>query len=278
MPDILIGGVRLHYDESGRGPETLVFVHGLMLASESWAGQVAAFSDRYRIVTFDLCGQGRSAHVRAGLDLDNLAADVAELIQSLDAGACHLVGFSMGAFIALRVAARRPDLLRSLVLIGPSAEAEAPRKMPAYRVLIAGVTLFGPRPFVRPLLNILFGPSFLKDPARAGERRHWKRYLERLPRSLAHAARASAHRRSIIHELSAITAPVLVVSGTEDRPVPPATARAVADAIQGARFLPVPDTGHAVMLERPALFNSALDRFLNAARGASGAEPVGDRP
>lgn len=276
MPDITIGGVRLHYDEAGQGAETIVFVHGLMLASESWAGQVAAFSDRYRVITFDLRGQGRSAHVRAGLDLDNLAADTAELIRALGAGPCHLIGFSMGAFIALRVAARRPDLLRSLVLIGPSAEAEAPAKMPAYRMLIAGVKLFGPRPFVGPLLKILFGDSFLKDPASAAECRRWKHYLERLPRNLAYAAEASAHRPSITHELGRITAPVLVVSGTEDRPVPPATARAVADAIRGARFLAVPSTGHAVMLEQPSLFNSALARFLIAGDGRD--DPAGFNP
>lgn len=263
MPDIMIGGVRLHYDIHGDGPETLVLVHGLMLASPSWEAQVAAFSDRYRVITFDLRGQGGSAHVSAGLDLDNLAADTAELIDRLAGGPCHLVGFSMGAFIALRVAARRPDLVRTLTLIGPSAEAEAPEKMPAYRLLIALVTLFGARPFVRPLMKILFGDTFLTDPTRRAERAQWRAMLRALPRSLARAAAASAARGAIGHELVRITAPTLVVSGTEDRPVPPATARAVADGIPGTRFLSVPDTGHAVMIERPQVFNRALASFLS---------------
>lgn len=265
MPDTLIGGVRLHYDIHGDGPETLVFVHGLMLASESWEAQVAHFAPRYRVITFDLRGQGRSAHVAAGLDLDNLAADLAELIRHLKAEPCHLVGFSMGAFVALRVAARRPDLVRSLTLIGPSAEAEEPANLPRYALLIRLVKLFGPRPFVRPLLKILFGDSFLADPDRQTERARWTAYLRRLPRDLHRAAAASAARRSIAHELPAITAPTLVVSGAEDRPVSPAKARAVADAV-GARFVTVPATGHAVMIEQPALFNAALQAFVEENR------------
>lgn len=263
MPDINIGGVRLHYDIHGEGPRTLVFIHGLMLASESWHHQVAAFSDRYRVLTFDLRGQGRSVGIEAGLDLDNLAADAVELIRKLCPEPVDLVGFSMGTFVAMRVAARRPGLVRSLTLIGPSAEAEEPENLPRYRLLIRLVTLFGPGLFVRPMMRILFGDTFLTDPGRRAERDHWQACLRRLPRSLARAAAASAARRRIVHELEAIVAPTLIVSGEEDRPISPAQARRVHAGIQGSRFVALPDTGHAVMLERPETFNRLLDDFLD---------------
>lgn len=262
MPDILIGGVRLHYDIHGDGPETIVFVHGLMLASESWEAQVAAFSATHRVVTFDLRGQGRSAHVAAGLDLDNLAADAVELIRALRLGPVHLVGFSMGAFVAMRVAARRPELVRTLTLIGPSAEAEEPENLPRYRLLIALVKLFGPGPFTAPLMKILFGDTFLTNPARKTEADRWRTYLRRLPKALHRAAAASAGRRAVTHELQAITAPTLIVSGEEDRPISPAKARAVHAAIAGSRFEAIRATGHAVMIERPHEFNALLEGFL----------------
>lgn len=262
MPDMMIGGVRLHYDLHGDGPETLVLIHGLMLASESWEAQVAHFAARYRVITFDLRGQGRSAHVAAGLDLDNLAADAVELIHALKAGPCHLVGFSMGTFVAMRVAARRPQLVRTLTLIGPSAEAEEAENLPRYRLLIALVKWLGPRPFVRPLMKILFGDTFLNDAARRPEADRWRRYLRRLPRDLHRAAAASAGRRAIAHELSAILAPTLIVSGAEDRPISPDKARAVHAAIAHSRFVPIPATGHAVMIERPETFNALLEAFL----------------
>lgn len=263
MPTLALNGARLHYALHGDGPETLVFVHGLMLASESWHHQVEAFRDRYRVLTFDLRGQGRSEMTPDGLDLDSLAADTATLIGTLVAGPCHLVGFSMGSFVAMRVAARHPDLVRTLTLIGPSAEAEEPDNLPRYRLLIRLVTLFGPGIAIGALMKILFGDTFLKDPAARPVRAHWKRYLRRLPRTLARAAAASAGRAAITGKLAAITAPTLVVSGTEDRPVSPAKARAVADAIAGARFVALQDTGHAVMLERPAAFNALLADFLH---------------
>lgn len=266
MPDIRIGGTRLHFNIHGSGSETIVFVHGLMLASESWEAQVAHFSTSHRVVTFDLRGQGRSEHVESGLDLDNLAADAIELIWTLGLGPCHLVGFSMGTFVAMRVAARRPELVRTLTLIGPSAEAEEPSNLPRYRLLIALVTVFGPAPFTRPLMKILFGDTFLKDRSRRPEAARWRAYLRRLPRALARAAAASAARRGIEQELVHITAPTLIVSGEEDRPISPARARAVHAAIAGSRFVAVPDTGHAVMIERPETFNALLESQIGRPR------------
>lgn len=262
MPILPIRDTRLQVDTFGDGPQTVVFVHGLMLASDSWHGQVAALSSRYRVITFDLRGQGRSDKPRTGLDLDSLAADTVALIETLCDRPCHLVGFSMGSFIALRVAAARPDLLASLTLVGPSAAPEDPALMPRYRRLIALVRLFGAWPFVPPMLRILFGDTFLGDPARRPVRDRWVAVLRGLPRSLARAAAASAHRAGIAHRLGAITVRTLVISGTEDRPIPPARARAVADGIAGARFVAVPDTGHAVMLERPDWFNATLSAFV----------------
>lgn len=262
MPDIMIGGVRLHYDIHGEGHETLVLIHGLMLASESWEAQVAHFAARYRVITFDLRGQGRSAHIASGLDLDNLAADAVELIQALNARRCHLVGFSMGTFVAMRVAARRPEIVRTLTLIGPSAEAEEPENLPRYRLLIALVKLFGPRPVTGPLMKILFGDTFLNDATRRPEAERWRAYLRRLPKDLHRAAAASAGRRAITGELSNISAPTLIVSGEEDRPISPDKARAVHAGIPHSWFVPVAATGHAVMIERPDQFNALLEDFI----------------
>jgi pimeloyl-ACP methyl ester carboxylesterase len=262
MPNITLRDTRIYYDDVGQGPETLVFVHGLMLASESWQGQRDALRSGYRIITFDLRGQGRSEHPEAGLDLDSLAEDTAALITALRCGPCHLVGFSMGSFVALRVAARHAALVRSLTLIGPSADAEEPQHLPRYARLIRWVRLLGPRPFTGALMKILFGDSFLQDPVRASERGRWRRYVQALPRDLYRAAAASAGRAAITGELARIQAPTLVVSGDEDRPISPARARAVHEGIRGSRFVAFAATGHAVMLEQPAAFNALLRAFV----------------
>lgn len=266
MPTLSIRGASIHYEDEGQGDPTLLLVHGLMLAGESFAQQRRAFRGDHRVVTPDLRGQGRSEMTRVGLDLDSLAADLVALIEALDCGPCHVVGFSMGAFIALRLGARRPDLVRSLTLIGPSAQAEDPAKMTRYRVMILLAGLLGVRPIAGRLMEILFGRTFRTSPDRATELARWRRAVERLPRSIRHAARASAHRASIEHELEAIVAPTLVVSGEEDTAVPGEVARGVHHGIVGSRFVGLPDTGHAVMIEQPERFNTLLRSFLESVR------------
>lgn len=257
-----INDTHLDVRVTGDGPDTILFIHGLMLASDSWQAQVAHFAQTHRVITFDLRGQGRSDHPRHGLDLETLTEDAAAVLRQFSDGPAHVVGFSMGAFIALRLGARYPQLVRSLSLIGPSARAEERHNAPRYAAMIALVTLFGPRVLVGQLMQILFGSSFLGDPARAAEAAKYRATLVRLPRSLARAAAASAKRKAITYELAAITAPTLVISGAEDRPVPPPLAIAVHEAIAGSRFIGFPETGHAVQLERPDAFNAALAEFL----------------
>lgn len=268
MPMLTVNGASLHYSVEGAGLETIVFIHGLMLASESWEAQVAAFKDRYRIVTFDLRGQGRSAKTHDRLDIDSLTEDAGDVIDALGGGPAHLVAFSMGTFIAMRLAARRPELVSSLTLVGPSADAEEPENMPRYERLINFVKVFGPGPVAGRLMKILFGDTYLADPAAASARRRWRRVVANLPRALHRAASASAHRQSIVELLPRIAAPTLVVSGEEDRPISPARARAVHEGIAGSAFLPFAATGHAVMIERPEAFNAALEAFLRWGRHA----------
>lgn len=267
MPFMSINGARLFYEERGAGAQSIVFIHGLMLASESYERQIEAFAGRYRLIRYDLRGQGRSEMTRENLDLESLTDDAAAVIKKLSDKPVHVVGFSMGAFIAMRLAARRPDLVRSLTLIGPSAEAEAPENMPRYARLMALIRLFGPRPFAGVLLKILFGDTYLTAAENAGEVRRWRRIISRLPRALARAAAASAHRKAIAGELPRISAPTMVVSGEEDRPISPEKSRAVHQLIRQSVFRSVPDTGHAVMIERPAAFNAMLGDFLAGVDG-----------
>lgn len=262
MPDIAIRGARLHYEETGAGPETILFIHGLMLASESWQAQLDYFAQTHRVITYDLRGQGRSEHRKDGLGLDSLAEDAAELVRQLAPDGAHVVGFSMGAFIALRLGARHPALVRSLTLVGVSADAESWRKMPAYAAMIALVTLAGVGPVAPRMMQILFGRSILADPVRAALIARWRSVVDALSKSIVRAAAASALRKSVHVELAQIVAPVLVIAGEEDLPIPLHHQIAVATAIAGAEIERVPATGHAVMLEQPEWFNSRLARFL----------------
>lgn len=271
MTAVPVNGARLFVTDTGGEGAPVLFIHGLMLASESWEAQVAHLTPGRRVITYDLRGQGRSEKTREGLGLDALAADAAALIERLGAAPVHVVAFSMGTFVAMRLAARRPGLVRSLTLVGPSTDAEEPANLPRYAALIALVRLVGARPFAGPLMRILFGRSWLRDPGAKPARDRWRRVVRGLPRSLHRAAAASARREAIRELLPAIRVPTLVVSGSEDRPIPPDRARRVQEGIAGARFVAFPATGHAVMIERPEAFNAALAAFLAEVEAAPAA-------
>src|SRR5262249_22014148 len=112
MPRIVVNGANLHYEDTGPGREPIVFAHGLLWSGRMFEAQVAALKGRYRCITFDFRGQGQSEITRSGYDMDTLADDARALIEALGIAPCHFLGLSMGGFVAMRLAARRPELIR----------------------------------------------------------------------------------------------------------------------------------------------------------------------
>jgi 3-oxoadipate enol-lactonase len=84
MPRIAVRGADLYYEERGAGPDAVVFAHGLLWSGRLFERQVEAVAPRYRCITFDFRGHGRSQVTRDGYDMDSLAADAAGLIPGLD--------------------------------------------------------------------------------------------------------------------------------------------------------------------------------------------------
>jgi pimeloyl-ACP methyl ester carboxylesterase len=99
-------------------PETILFHHGLGAASGTWAGWFPALADRFRIVTFDMRGHGRSAHpsANAPLSLELLADDIFRVADATQAQRFHLVGESIGGTIALLAALSHPQRIRTLTV------------------------------------------------------------------------------------------------------------------------------------------------------------------
>ena len=77
MPTLRVDGATLWYEEQGAGPETVVFAHGLLWSGRMFDAQVAELADRFRCVTFDFRGQGKSEVTADGYDMDTLTDDAA---------------------------------------------------------------------------------------------------------------------------------------------------------------------------------------------------------
>lgn len=263
MPMIEINGANLHYEVSGGGEETIVFSHGLLMSSEMFRAQIEALKGEYRCIAFDHRGQGRSEVTRQGYDMDNVARDAAELIRALDAAPCHFVGLSMGGFVGMRLAIHHPELLHSLVLMGTSANPEPRRNVRPYRLLTFIGRWFGFRLIAGRIMRIMFGRTFLSDPARAEERQAWRRtFIANQRKGAARAARAVIEREGVGKQLGDVKTPTLIIVGQEDIATPPKEGRKLHEAIPGSKLVVIPGAGHSSTIEQPAAVNDALRTFL----------------
>lgn len=267
MSEIQINGARLYYEETGSGPETIVFSHGLLMNGEMFGDQVEALSKRYRCIAYDHRGQARSEITRSGYDMDTLTDDAAMLIRELGAAPCHFVGLSMGGFVGMRLAIRHPQLLRSLVLMDTSADPEPEQNRGPYRKLAFIGRWLGFRPVAGKLMNIMFSQSFLNDPAKAKTRERWRQHLLHLNRSgTSRAAHGVIDREGVYEQLDRIQTPTLVLVGEEDVATVPAKSERIHAAITGSELVVVPRAGHSASIEQPEAVTRAIQAFLDKQR------------
>ncbi len=263
MPHIVVNDARLYYEEYGVGPQTLLFAHGLLWSGKMFAKQVDMFQSRYRCITFDWRGQGQSAVTRDGYDMETLYADTLALMDALHIETCHFVGLSMGGFIGIRLAARHPDRITSLILIGTSADPEPEANIPKYRMLNVVARWLGFKLVANPVMSIMFGQKFLTDTTRQQERAEWRRQLFANDRiGITHATSGVIARKGVYDELPAITAPALILVGDQDVATVPATAQRIHERITHSQLTIIPGAGHTATVEEPDAVNTAILMFL----------------
>lgn len=264
-----INGVDLHVEDVGIGPP-VVFSHGLLWSAKMFAPQIRALADRFRCVSYDHRGQGRSQIPKERtIEIETVTDDAVALIRALHLAPCHFVGLSMGGFVGMRIAARHPELVRSLTLIETAADPEPRENLPKYRVLnaLARLNLLG---LVAPrVMPIMFGDTFLRDPERATERERLLDLLRTNRRRIYRAVNGVLYRQGVEQEVGRIRCPTLIVRGDEDRAIALDRVLALHGAIPGSELVRLPTGGHTITLEEPEAVSRALSDFLDRAeRGA----------
>ncbi len=263
MPSTPSGAVTLHYRAAGAGP-TLVCLHGLGMSSALWVHQVPVFSARYRLVLPDLRGFGLSGRPRdaGAYAMQALAGDVIGLIRALGGAPVHLLGTSMGGFVAQEVALAAPELCRSLVLCHTGCRMSIPEEvlatrvhalreqpMDAYGRLVAAQALAPDPPEAL--------RAWLVDLVAGNDREAYTRVL------VEGLSRFDASDR-----VGGIRLPTRVIVGELDRVIPPEEGRELARRIPGADLVTIAGTGHLSYAERPEAFNRAVLDFLSVREAA----------
>jgi pimeloyl-ACP methyl ester carboxylesterase len=233
------------------------------MSGRMFDAQIAALRDRFRCVSFDHRGQGRSAVAASGYDLETVAGDAAALLRALSLLPCHFVGHSMGGFVGMRLAARQPAMIRSLVLLDTAADAELLSSRARNTAFAVLARVFGMRSVAGPAMKKLYGKTFLADPERGAEREEMRRrFLAIDATGAVRALGGVLSRAPVEEELSSIRCPTLVLSGDEDTALVPARSARTAQLIPSARFQLIPRAGHSSPIEQPQAVTTALRAFL----------------
>lgn len=266
--DIDVGGeLRLHVASSGSG-QPLLLLHGFTGSWETWEPLRPLLEKSRRVLALDLPGHGRSSSPADALryGLRRLADDIVRVLDRLSIGRADVLGYSMGGRAALHFAAAHPDRVGKIVLESASAGVSDPvlceERLRADAELARFVEGEGISAFVDrwESLPLWESQQALDESTRAELRaQRMRNNPQGLARSLLGAGAATEPLGD--HELAGIEAPTLALAGALDRKYVDIATR-LENALTNARTATIPDAGHAIHLERPAVFAAEVLGFL----------------
>jgi pimeloyl-ACP methyl ester carboxylesterase len=271
------------------GAEPAVYVHGLGGSSQNFTDLAGLLSDRFDAQAVDLPGFGYS-DPSPRYSIPAFASKIIKFLEHEDRGPVHLVGNSLGGSISVRVAALRPDLIRTLTLISPAMPFLDPRRtaqgpvlpllaLPrADRLFAWGMARMTVDEMADSVLAACFGDVSKVIPQRRAEAMeeiklrftvaHYpKAYLATLRGLVSSFVRAYLPGGNSQWRLAArITAPTLVIGGMTDKLVDPRVPAQVAKAIPDSRLLILPRVGHVAQMEVPRIVAQAIVGMLHDIR------------
>ena len=248
MPTVTVNGVDLFYDISGpKSLPTVVFSNSLGSTIEMWDGVADALAGRFRVLRYDTQGHGRSGARDEPTTIDDLANDLAGLLDALDISRAHVVGLSLGGMTAQAFAVLHPARTASLILMATSAHLPPPD---FWHQRAATVNDAGPEAVVDSIVPRWFTPSFQeRDPATVTHIRNL--FLETDRRGYGRCCEAIAEM-DLRERITAIAAPTLVIVGADDPVTPLSMGEDIRARIKGAELVMVPDCAHLISVEKPA--------------------------
>jgi pimeloyl-ACP methyl ester carboxylesterase len=267
VPNARINGLDLYYETTGDG-FPVVFCHEFAGDYRSWAPQVRYFSRLYRCVTYSCRGFPPSDVPERPEDYsqDLLIADLRGLFEELGIRQAHVVGFSMGGSVVLNFGLRYPELCRSIVAAG-AGTGSTNREI--FERDVAGVVDLieskGIKEFAEVYAN---GPS--RQPFKRKDPQGWAEFRERLAehspvgqsRTIVGVQLNRPTLLTLENELDQMQLPVLLIVGDEDEPCIEVGVF-LKRHVRGSGLAMVPQTGHTINLEEPALFNRLVEGFFH---------------
>ena len=254
-------GIEIPFTESGKGIP-VVFLHGYPFDKSMWSGQLEAIrAAGFRAIAPDLQGLGETKSLSEVATMDEMARDVAALLDHLRVEQAIVCGLSMGGYVAFEFMHLFPARVLGLVLAGTRAPADneqekAGREQQVQTMLRAGMVP----------ISIATLPKLLAQRTLAEKPNVVKRVRAMItrsdPKGAAAAQRGMAARRDYSEDLPNINVPTLIIVGREDSIRPVADAEFMHRGISNSRLEIIDDAAHMTNMEQPEVFGDALLEFL----------------
>jgi len=266
MPKVQVNGIDIYYEIRGTG-YPLVLISGLGYTLWQWHKMIPGLVKHYRVIAFDNRGIGRTDKPAGPYSSDLLAEDTAGLLEALEVERAHVIGHSMGGFVAQALALNHPEKIDKLVLC--ATNFGGPNHIPVTPEAMAVLSDVSGDPIERFRRGIVVScaPGFAE--AHPEIITEWLEYRTKNPiepqpyqAQMAIGLSLLSAPASFEGKLSSIQAPTLILFGEHDKVVPPQNANLLAEKIPNSKVQILPNAGHFFPLEVPVTAIDAITQFL----------------
>jgi pimeloyl-ACP methyl ester carboxylesterase len=254
---VQVNGQQIVFDDTGGDLPPIVLAHGFLMDRTMFAQQVDALSSEYRVITWDSRGFGETVWDGQPFTYWDLASDALGLLDHLGLGRAVIGGMSQGGFLSLRLALTAPERVRALILLDSQAGTDLPEIIPLYQAMIDQWVKDGPsEDLADAAASLIIGEPTLSAT--------WISKWKAAPQEqLEEPGNTLLYRDDITDRLGQISAPALVVHGTNDLSIGFDRAEELSAGLVGSSGVVAIDGGtHAANLTHPDLVNQAIIEFL----------------
>lgn len=248
-------------DAAQRRRGTLVLIHAFPLSARMWDAQLSLSAGGWHVVAPHLRGFDATPHGVPAQSMDDYAADLVDLFDTLQIHDAVVGGLSLGGYVAFALLKRAPHYVRGLILSDTRAEADTPEGREGRTRMLTLVREQGASAVADQMIPKLLSPDTVRTRPDIVER--VRSFILANPvETIAGAITAMMNRPDSSGLLATVRCPTLVLVGEHDALTPPAVATGLQQRIAGATLVVIPDAGHLPNLEQPEAFNRAVGKFL----------------
>lgn len=264
MPAIRVNDIRLYYEIRGAGAP-LVLIMGLRRNLEWWYCQTPSLSKHFKVIAFDNRGAGRSDKPEMEYTISRFADDTAGLMEALGIDNAHVLGISMGGYIAQELALGYPDKVRSLILgcTGCGGRRAVPMGEERMKKFTANEGL-SPEEILRKDMDIYFSDRFIEAQPEKVLQFVRVSLMHYQPREAFFRQLAACLAHDTADRLGGIRVPALVMTGDDDPLVPAQNSLILKELLPASTLSVFPGRRHCFFIEEAARFNREVEAFITS--------------